>query len=363
MTERAAAQWYDANAGTVTDRYERLSAAELFSWATDLLPGRGALALDVGAGTSRDATWLASQGIDVVAVEPSAAMRLQAATRHPDASVRWVDDTIPSLAITSRLGLTFDLIALSAVWQHVPLADRPRAFCKLNGLLKPGGLLLFTVRLGADDDDRMMHEVSVDELEALARMHGMVVVRTHDTADKLGRPELRWTAMALRLPDDGTGALPLMRHVILNDNKSSTYKLALLRALCRIADGSSGLIRDDPDAEHVGVPLGLVALAWVRLFLPLLRHNLPQSVKNTHAGEALGFAKNGFRALLAAEVRQADLQPGAVLPSELSSMLDAALAESAKTISEMPARYTTYPGGDRPVFPVLPWVAGGRQLC
>ena len=38
-----------------------------------------------------------------------------------------------------------------------------------------------------------------------------------------------------------SGALPLLRHVILNDAKSSTYKLALLRSLCRIADGSAGL--------------------------------------------------------------------------------------------------------------------------
>jgi hypothetical protein len=31
----------------------------------------------------------------------------------------------------------------------------------------------------------------------------------------------------VRLPDDGSGALPLLRHIILNDDKSSTYKLAL----------------------------------------------------------------------------------------------------------------------------------------
>jgi hypothetical protein len=37
--------------------------------------------------------------------------------------------------------------------------------------------------------------------------------------------------LALRLPDDGTGALPLLRHIIFNDDKSSTYKLALLRVL------------------------------------------------------------------------------------------------------------------------------------
>src|SRR6476620_12488576 len=36
---------------------------------------------------------------------------------------------------------------------------------------------------------------------------------------------------------DGTTALPLLRHVILNDQKSATYKLGLLRAIS-CPDGS-----------------------------------------------------------------------------------------------------------------------------
>jgi hypothetical protein len=75
----------------------------------------------------------------------------------------------------------------------------------------------------------------------------------------LGRGEVHWIHVALRVPDDGTGALPLLRHVILNDDKSSTYKLALLRALCRVADGAAGFSRDHDD-EFVSVPLGLSRL-------------------------------------------------------------------------------------------------------
>jgi len=62
-----------------------------------------------------------------------------------------------------------------------------------------------------------------------------------------------------RLPDDGTGAPPQLRHIILNDDKSSTYKLALLRCLCRIADGADGMARYDSD-DYVDLPFGLVAL-------------------------------------------------------------------------------------------------------
>jgi hypothetical protein len=54
--------------------------------------------------------------------------------------------------------------------------------------------------------------------------------------DGLGRAEIAWTTLILELPDDGTGALPLLRGMILDDRKSATYKLALLRVLARIAD-------------------------------------------------------------------------------------------------------------------------------
>ena len=79
----------------------------------------------------------------------------------------------------------------------------------------------------------------------------------------------------MRLPDDGTGALTLLRHLILNDQKSASYKLGLLRALCRAADGQAGLVVAEDD-DTVVLPLGLVALDWLRLyFSPRRRQGAP----------------------------------------------------------------------------------------
>lgn len=44
--------------------------------------GRDLLALDVGAGSGRDAAWLASWGYEVVAAEPAAGMRREASKRR-----------------------------------------------------------------------------------------------------------------------------------------------------------------------------------------------------------------------------------------------------------------------------------------
>ena len=57
--------WYDTNAEA---RYERVAPERLHGWMADLLPAPPAAALDVGAGTGRDAAWLSSRGYKVVAV-------------------------------------------------------------------------------------------------------------------------------------------------------------------------------------------------------------------------------------------------------------------------------------------------------
>lgn len=72
-----AIRWYDQNISEISRRYESVPANTVHGWLVDLLPNAPALVLDVGAGTGREAAWLASRGLEVVAVEPSSAMRAE----------------------------------------------------------------------------------------------------------------------------------------------------------------------------------------------------------------------------------------------------------------------------------------------
>ena len=286
------------------------------------------MVLDIGMDSARESMWRATPGLDVVAI-PSRSDADPGRARS--SSIRWIDDRLPALEKTYRLGASFDFILLGEPWNRVASTERARAFRKLVTLLKPGGRL-------AVDHSRPAH----GEVENLAREHGLMIESTGDSAD------VTRTRVLLRLPDDGSGALPLLRHIILNDQKSATYKLALLRVLCRIADGAAGLARDVDD-KHVGVPLGLVALYWVRLYKPLLAADLPQSPDNV-GDRKLGFVRDGgFRALR--DVSHLDMRVGMLPSADLSRILHRTLRDAARHIEAMPAHFTTYATGGA-VFPI-----------
>lgn len=195
--------WYDTHAARVAEQYEKLSFADIHDWLIYRLPtNTGALVLDVGTGSGRDAAWLSERGYDVVAVEPSEAMRDEARRRHPDPRIRWVNDRLPDLTSIHRLGAAFDVILVSAVWMHVPPSERARCFRKLITMLKPGGLLAVTLRLGDPDSERGIHSVNVEELHRLAREHGTYVEYSDTSPDALGRPNVSWAELAIRLPVD-----------------------------------------------------------------------------------------------------------------------------------------------------------------
>ena len=139
---------YEQNAQQLVDQYESLSFEVVHAGLLDLLPKAGSTVLDVGAGSGRDAAWFASRGYDVVAVEPSAAMRERGRALHQSARINWIDDSLPNLIQVRRLGLTFDLILLSAVWMHIPPSSRERALRKMATMLAPNGRIAISLRIG-----------------------------------------------------------------------------------------------------------------------------------------------------------------------------------------------------------------------
>lgn len=199
----AGVPYYDVHAQQLTEQYESLEAHAVHQWLLDLLPTRAnSMALDVGAGSGRDAAWLTSRGFKVWAVEPSAGMRQEAQRLHGGAAITWFDDQLPMLENTrahaTNQGVSFDFILLSAVWMHLASPLRATAFENLMSLLAAGGVLAVTLRCGPAPTEREMYEVSEEEIRQLSEKYGATVLRCISAPDQSGRPEISWIQMALR---------------------------------------------------------------------------------------------------------------------------------------------------------------------
>jgi SAM-dependent methyltransferase len=195
--------FYDRHAAALADRYDGIDPDRLHGAWLPLLEARPAgLACDIGAGSGRDARWLARRGWEVVAVEPSAAMRERGVAATRDLAVTWLDDALPGLRSLSGSGYRFDLVCLQAVWQHLDPRQRPEAFLAVAELLAPSALLVISLRHGRNEKEnreRGFYSVGSKELLSLARSRGMTAVLQSRHAD-LTRADVDWEMLVLTHP-------------------------------------------------------------------------------------------------------------------------------------------------------------------
>jgi hypothetical protein len=106
---------YAEAAPELIQRYDNLVFAEVHRPMLHLIPRVPCSAVDIGAGTGRDAAHLAAMGHRVVAVEPTDALRIPGMALHPSPLIEWLDDSLPDLAVLRARRQRFDLAMLTAV--------------------------------------------------------------------------------------------------------------------------------------------------------------------------------------------------------------------------------------------------------
>ncbi len=189
---------YAAEADALVGQYESVCFLDVHGPALPLLPTRRGWVLDIGAGSGRDAAALAAMGHHVVAVEPTAELRQRGAALHPSPRIEWIDDRLPALSVVAGRPRRFDLIMLSAVWMHLDRDRREQAMPTVADLLRPGGVMLLSLRHGPPPGRRHVFQVSADETIRLAQAAGLTVaLRLEDQADPFGRAEVTWSRLAL----------------------------------------------------------------------------------------------------------------------------------------------------------------------
>jgi SAM-dependent methyltransferase len=191
---------YASEADELFARYEGLAPQDIHREVLHLLPSAPARVLDIGAGTGRDAAWFAALGHQVVAVEPTDALRLRAMALHPSPRIAWVNDALPELAVLRANHDRFDLIMMTAVLMHLDADERARAMPNIAGLLAPKGMLIIRLRHGPVPPGRRMFDVAAQDVTALAAPLGLRAVFEHH-GGSLGMQNMSagvtWTTLAL----------------------------------------------------------------------------------------------------------------------------------------------------------------------
>jgi len=361
--------FYNNSVKEITRQYLSLSFEDVHShWTYHLqsaLKKQNVAILDVGAGAGRDVSYIAklatqyssnTSNPNIYAVEPAIEMLKIGRTTTQNQNVHWLQDALPSLDKTTKLEISFDLILLSAVWMHILPSNRARSMRKLANLLKPGGKIVISLKFGmtkGEQQERSMYDVSVEELERLAQNLGLITqLESATSTDKLDREGIYWQTVVLQMPDDGTGAFPFIRHVAINDGKSATHKLALLRVLLRIADGHPGAVlrREHlSGGDRVILPLGLVSLYWIHQYKDLIDHHGLFQTPNKSA--KMGFMKKGGWSELG-ERTSSDFRVGNLFIGDEAVALCKTLSACAQNIRDMPSRYITLPNSEARVFEV-----------
>lgn len=361
-------KYYNENVAEISQQYLSVSFENVHAPWSKFLPKilnkSNVSVLDVGAASGRDISYLYSLLIShlgdedklgqFVAIEPSENLLEVGKQLTKQQKIKWINDSLPALQKTHSLEISFDLILVSAVWMHIPISQRARALRKLTNLLKPGGIIVVSLKQGMSEQEqhkRAMYDVSADEIENLALNLGLVCeLMPQVSEDALKRDDIYWETLVLKLPDDGTGAFPFIRHVALNDGKSATHKLGLLRVLLRIADGHAGAVlrREKTLAgERVILPLGLVALYWIHQYKDLIdEYRLYQ---RPGASSNMGFMqKDGWHRLK--KYRSSDFRIGNLFVGDDAVALYRTISQCAQNIRGMPCTHITLPNTDKQVF-------------
>lgn len=192
---------YHNHAQSLAAQYDALPFCMVHqSWLPRLASVPTGKALDIGAGSGRDARGLQASGWQVTAVEPAAALR-QLGQQHTEQPSRWLDDQLPDLPVLTKEGERYPLILLSAVWMHLPPVQRGAALARLAALLTETGMLVISLRHGPSEPGRAMYPVSVEELAELAEPLGLQLELPDNQTlaqDCLNRDAVRWQTVVLQ---------------------------------------------------------------------------------------------------------------------------------------------------------------------
>ncbi len=192
--------FYNQNATRVAEQYESVAFETVHRDLLEFLPSPPASALDIGAGSGRDANWLSKSGFNVVAVEPSENLRTIAARLYLSQRIVWLDDRLPGLHKLTNFR-AFDLILCSAVWMHLSRHEQILSMRRLSTLSAGHGRVCITFRSIAHEEIPL-NEIVPEEVIEDARLVGFKMLNQGTSSDYRNREGIIWHSIVFQNTGD-----------------------------------------------------------------------------------------------------------------------------------------------------------------
>jgi SAM-dependent methyltransferase len=292
MADERTSDYYQYYVSDLFNRYDVVASPLQDCFAMAFMPG--SRVMDVGCGTGRDLRTLLQAGYEAVGVEPSAALRTECLHRYPQLEAHLQAGALPDITVEQP----FDGVLCSAVLMHLPASQHLEAFVNLRNLLRVGGRLLLSIPARRDDLDaqhrdpygRLFVPLQVERLKLLAAQLGMNFLNQFESDDALGRQGVGWHVLLFERGHAGNRPLDRIESVLKHDLKAATYKLALLRAFCDIAERDAAAVQWYSEG-FIGMPIRALAECWMRYYWPLIAApvRIPQSRTDQGGARPIAF--------------------------------------------------------------------------
>lgn len=321
---------YDARAQEFSLAYEAKSEPPLKALFERWLVN-GASILEIGCGSGRDARWLVERGMRVLATDGSINMLTAAANRAKAAGIDLMGDVLqftqlrlPAAAQNAKevsdilkrqsvvgsshaaLSAPFDAVIAVGVLQHLSETALTQTATFLEAALSNSGILIVSIPTNHPGDrtttalsaQRQYFNRPAEYYGALFERFGFAEVE-RETSENAGAAtyECTWATIVFTKIESRRQARANLTGLIENDSKTSTYKFALVRALCDVNICNPGRVRyvGGPSAgypvETVAIPFELIIERVIEYYWQIFRRkkHAPSAPAQIGGGRRLAF--------------------------------------------------------------------------
>ncbi len=278
---------YDQNAATFVMAWDQQCPTIVYQMIGTFFHQAG-LTLDIGCGSGRDLQWLINQGFDARGVDASQGLIHQSKGNHPNLDIK--HDALPGLK--SVEDNSCDNLLCSAVLMHLPEAQIVEACLNMMRVIKKGGTIIVTIRdsqesAERENDGRLFTSLHPQQLACIFESLGAKILEIR--TDPSPHHSVPWhTLVARKQSNLDLSGLPKIQEIITRDRKTSTYKLALVRSLAKMAALESKSVKWSED--RAAVPLKRIAMWWLRFYWRFVSgESLGRQI---HQNRELGFKKD-----------------------------------------------------------------------